>query len=70
MDELTTRMPTPEEVTALQLGTGTPVLVYVRTGYTPRRPVRVTRTVFAGDRNRVIYDVGDVSAAHQEPHHP
>lgn len=66
VDELTTRMPTPEEVTALQLGTGTPVLVYVRTGYTIKRPVRVTRTVFAGDRNRIIYDVGDVSAVHQD----
>jgi GntR family transcriptional regulator len=67
VDELTTRMPTPEEVTALQLGIGTPVLVYVRTGYTTQRPVRVTSTVFAGDRNRIIYDVGDVSAAHQDP---
>jgi GntR family transcriptional regulator len=66
VDELTTRMPTPEEVTALQLGTGTPVLVYIRTGYTLQRPVRVTRTVFAGDRNRIIYEVGDVSAAHQD----
>jgi hypothetical protein len=28
--------------------------------------VRVTRTVFAGDRNRIIYDVGEVSAAHQD----
>jgi len=70
VDELTTRMPTPEEVSALQLGTGTPVLVYVRTGYTAQRPVRVTRTVFAGDRNRVIYDVGDVSTAHQDQLHP
>ncbi len=69
VDELTTRMPTPEEAAALQLGSGTPVLVYVRTGYTTRRPVRVTSTVFAGDRNRIIYDVGDVSAAHQEPPH-
>jgi hypothetical protein len=42
VDELTTRMPTPEEV-AQQLGTWTPVLVYVRTGYTSRRPVRVRR---------------------------
>jgi GntR family transcriptional regulator len=59
-DELSTRMPTPEEASALGLGSGTPVLVYVRTGWTADRPVRVTRTVFAGDRNRVVYHVGDL----------
>jgi GntR family transcriptional regulator len=60
VDELSTRMPTPDEVTALRLGAGTPVLVYVRTGWTTDRPVRVTRTIFAGDRNRVVYHVGDL----------
>jgi GntR family transcriptional regulator len=59
IDELTTRMPTPEESARLRLTAGTPVLVYVRIGLTPGRPVRVTRTVFAGDRNRIVYHVGD-----------
>jgi GntR family transcriptional regulator len=62
VDELSTRMPTPEEASTLQLGTGTPVLVYVRTGYSAARPVRVTATVFSGDRNRVVYHVGDLEA--------
>jgi GntR family transcriptional regulator len=62
VDELSTRMPSPEEATTLRLGTGTPVLVYARTGWTRKRPVRLTRTVFAGDRNRVVYHVGDLEA--------
>lgn len=62
VDEVSTRMPTPEEASTLVLGTGTPVLVYFRIGYTPLRPVRVTQTVFSGDRNRVVYHVGDLEA--------
>jgi len=42
LDELTTRMPTPEEARALDLGTGVPVLIYARAAYTKDRPVRLT----------------------------
>jgi len=66
LDELTTRMPTPEEASTLDMGVGTPVLDYVRTGYTRARPVRVTRTVFAGDRNRILYELGDLSSLNKE----
>lgn len=61
-DEWTTRMPTPEESRRLALGPGTPVLVCFRTGYTAERPIRVTETIFAGDRNRIVYEIGDLAA--------
>jgi GntR family transcriptional regulator len=69
-DALTTRMPTPEEASTLRLSRGTPVLVYVRTGFTPERPVRVTETVFSGDRNRIVYHVGDVSGQRRQEREP
>lgn len=65
VDELTTRMPTPDEARRLRLGSGSPVLVYVRTTYTKDRPLRTTVTIFAGDRNRVIYELGDLVAFHE-----
>lgn len=61
-DEWTTRMPTPAEARKLELGPGTPVLVSRRTGYTDERAIRVTETIFAGDRNRVVYEIGDLTA--------
>lgn len=69
VDELTTRMPTPTESRRLQLGSGVPVLVYLRTTYTKDRPARLTATIFAGDRNRITYELGDVTAyrPHDEP---
>lgn len=62
VDELTTRMPLPDEARKLSLSTGTPVLVYVRTTYSVSRPLRLTLTIFAGDRNRVVYELGDLQA--------
>jgi DNA-binding GntR family transcriptional regulator len=62
VDELTARMPTPDESRLLELGAGTPVLVYVRTTYSKDRPLRLTLTIFAGDRNRVVYELGDLDA--------
>lgn len=61
-DEWTTRMPTPTESRSLELNPGTPVLISLRTGYSTERPVRVTETIFAGDRNRIVYEIGDVTA--------
>jgi len=61
-DEITTRMPTPDEANTLRLGSGVPVLVYARTTYTKTRPARLTLTVFAGDQNRIVYELGDLAA--------
>lgn len=61
-DEITSRMPAPDEAQALDVGQGIPLMVYVRTAYTDSRPVRVTRSLFPGDRNRILYELGDLSA--------
>jgi GntR family transcriptional regulator len=58
-------MPTPEEARTLDLGAGVPVLAYVRTCYTKERPVRLTETIFAGDRNRLVYELGDLDALYE-----
>jgi GntR family transcriptional regulator len=65
-EEISTRMPNVEEARLLDLGAGTPVLEYVRTAYTAQRPVRVTVTIFAGDRNRIVYILGDASVMDRE----
>lgn len=52
-------MPGREESTLLDLPAGTPVLRWVRTGFTERRPVRVSVSTFAGDRNKLGYTLGD-----------
>lgn len=59
-DEISTRMPNPDESRKLQLGSGTPVIVYARTTFSAERSLRLTLTTFAGDRNRVIYELGDL----------
>jgi GntR family transcriptional regulator len=64
-DEITTRMPSPDEARTLDLGAGVPVLVYSRTAYTKDRPVRLTETVFAGDRNRLVYELGQLEALYE-----
>lgn len=61
-DEISTRMPTPEEARLLEIGPGVPVLLWTRTGYTTARPVRCTVTTFRGDLNRMNYEIGDLSA--------
>jgi GntR family transcriptional regulator len=64
-DELTTRMPTPDETQTLDLAAGVPILAYIRTCYTKERPVRLTETIFAGDRNRLVYELGDLEALYE-----
>jgi len=61
-DELTAEMPSPDEVGVLKLRPGVPVLKHWRTGYSLDRPIRVTVTMFAADRNRLVYEGGDTSA--------
>ncbi|MDQ1037678.1 GntR family transcriptional regulator [Streptomyces sp. V3I8] len=61
-DEISTRMPTPDEERLLEIGRGVPVLIWTRTGYTSEHPVRCTITTFRGDLNRMNYEIGDLSA--------
>ena len=55
-DDLETRMPTPDEADRLQIPPGVPVLVQYRTGYTEERPVKLTITVWPGDRTSLVYE--------------
>jgi DNA-binding GntR family transcriptional regulator len=58
-DEISIRMPWPEEKLRLGLPAGTPVAEHVRTGYNAAdRPVRVIVTIAPGDRHKIIYEVG------------
>ncbi|MBK3626998.1 GntR family transcriptional regulator [Streptomyces sp. MBT49] len=61
-DEISTRMPTPEEARLLEIGAGVPVMLWTRTGYSEDRPIRSTTTTFRGDLNRMNYEIGDLSA--------
>ncbi|MBW1601793.1 GntR family transcriptional regulator [Streptomyces sp. JJ66] len=65
-DEISTRMPTPEEARMLEIGAGVPVLLWTRTGYTSDKPIRCTITTFRGDLNRMNYEIGDLSARESE----
>jgi len=60
-DEISTRMPTPDEARLLEIGAGVPVLLWMRTGYSSERPIRCTITTFRGDLNRMNYEIGDQS---------
>ncbi|MEU1915595.1 GntR family transcriptional regulator [Streptomyces massasporeus] len=64
-DEISTRMPTPDEARLLEIGAGVPVLLWTRTGYSPDRPIRCTITTFRGDLNRMNYEIGDIGARNE-----
>jgi GntR family transcriptional regulator len=50
-------MPSPDEVRALRLLPGTPVLDMLRTYIaTNRRPIEVIHLVLAGDKHSLIYE--------------
>ena len=57
VDEVSTRMPTPDEARRLGLSSGIPVLFQIRTGYVNDQPIRVTRTMLRGDRHRLVYEL-------------
>lgn len=59
-DEISIRMPTPEETERLQLPVGTPVAQHVRIGFGDTAPVRVMVTIAPGDRHILVYEL-DVS---------
>ncbi len=57
-EEVTARMPSPEEVKALRLMPGVPVIGVVRTAYDSNgQPVEVCDTVMAADRYVLTYDL-------------
>lgn len=56
-DEVEARTPDPIEAQRLQIPSGWPVIVQVRIGYTATRPVKVTETIWRGDRTRLIYEL-------------
>lgn len=56
-DEITVRMPSPEESDRLDLPPGTPVAQHVRIGYGETGPVRVMVTIAPGDRHVLVYEL-------------
>ncbi len=69
VDEIRLRTsPNDEENRLLELGTGMPVLEQIRTAYTAKRPIRLTWNVWVGDGIRLVYELGDEAAIHDEPH--
>jgi GntR family transcriptional regulator len=57
-EDVTARMPTPDEAASLRLGSGVPVFQLVRTAYdSDGRPVEVCDTVMAADRYVLSYEL-------------
>ncbi|MGO9082711.1 MAG: GntR family transcriptional regulator [Streptosporangiaceae bacterium] len=52
--EFGARMPTPEESRQLRIPPGIPVLTEHRTGYDPKRPVKVTVTIWPAHKVRLL----------------
>jgi GntR family transcriptional regulator len=58
VEELTFRMPTPEEARQLRMGAGVPVVRLLRTLYEPSgRALEVSDFVLVGDRHVLVYEV-------------
>jgi DNA-binding GntR family transcriptional regulator len=58
IDEIITRMPTPDEVARLGISTGTAVAEHIRTRYTSDdRPVRVMISIVPGDTLILQYTI-------------
>jgi GntR family transcriptional regulator len=58
IDEIITRMPSPDEVARLRISTGTPVAEHIRTGYTvTNRAVRVMISIIPGDTLILQYTI-------------
>jgi GntR family transcriptional regulator len=55
-EELTARMPTPDEIRSLDLSPGTPVLDLIRTAYSDDRAVEVLVSVVAADKHIFHYE--------------
>jgi DNA-binding GntR family transcriptional regulator len=58
IDEIITRMPTPDEIERLGISAGTPVAEHIRTGYTATdKPVRVMISIIPGDTMILQYKI-------------
>lgn len=58
IDEIITRMPTPEEIERLEIAPGTPVAEHIRTGYTrTNQAVRVMVSIIPGDTLILEYKI-------------
>jgi GntR family transcriptional regulator len=58
IDEIITRMPTPEEIERLEIAPGTPVAEHTRTGYTrTNQAVRVMISIIPGDTLILEYKI-------------
>jgi GntR family transcriptional regulator len=58
IDEIITRMPTPEEIERLEIEPGTPVAEHIRTGYTRTdQAVRVMISIIPGDTLILEYQI-------------
>jgi GntR family transcriptional regulator len=69
LDELTTRMPTPDQRRSLRLLPGTPVIDLLRTYTDPsQRPFEVVRFIIAGDKHVLVYP-GTVPAPRRRQDH-
>ncbi|HEY3952096.1 MAG TPA: GntR family transcriptional regulator [Streptosporangiaceae bacterium] len=64
-DEITARMPAPDELNFFRLPGGIPLIVVDRTAYDSARPIRLTRHVYPADRNRLAYDQGELPEGYQ-----
>lgn len=58
-DEVSARMPTPAEAMQLDTPRGVPLLVHYRTGYSGGTAIKVTETLWPGDRAVLVYEDGD-----------
>jgi GntR family transcriptional regulator len=61
VDEIGSRMPSPEEIRHFGLPAGVPMLIYWRTGWTAERIVRLTVEIQPADRNVLVYELGEMS---------
>ncbi|MGH8930060.1 MAG: UTRA domain-containing protein, partial [Egibacteraceae bacterium] len=58
IEELTLRMPSPEEARQLGISEGVPVVRVLRTLYDPaERPLEVSDFLLAGDRHVLVYEI-------------
>jgi GntR family transcriptional regulator len=57
VDEITARMPGPDETRRLRIGPGIPVMIHTRTGYAGGDPVRVAVTVWPADRAGIVFEL-------------
>jgi GntR family transcriptional regulator len=60
VEELSVRMPNPDETRTLELGPGTPVVIMTRLAYTAEdRPIEVSEMTFDASAYSFVYDIED-----------